>query len=184
MKPGGGGIKGRKFERTISKKLSIWWSNGERDDLFWRTQGSGARATTRSKRGIKTEGQDGDIASTSNESIIFAASFIIECKNYKSINIWNIFTNKKCDFQGWWIKLKSQAKDVNKRPLLIAKENNHPIVCCMEHYMYTAICATTNPNFTSVVECSIGSDKVALILLDELLTVDVEKFKAIFDKEC
>jgi hypothetical protein len=53
--------KGSGFEREISVQLSKWWSNGERDDIFWRTAGSGARATVRGKFAKSTYGQAGDI---------------------------------------------------------------------------------------------------------------------------
>src|SRR5574343_1504424 len=56
--------KGSAFEREVCKKLSLWWTHGERDDVFWRTAGSGARATTRSKGGRKTFGQYGDVQAT------------------------------------------------------------------------------------------------------------------------
>lgn len=56
-----GGRKGSAFEREISKKLSLWWTDGKRDDVFWRSQTSGARATQRNKKGQKTFGQEGDI---------------------------------------------------------------------------------------------------------------------------
>lgn len=56
--------KGSDFERLICKKLSLWWTNGERDDVFWRSSGSGARAKTRSKKGMSTFGQYGDIQAT------------------------------------------------------------------------------------------------------------------------
>jgi hypothetical protein len=53
--------RGSQFERDICRKLSLWWTEGKRDDIFWRTAGSGAMATTRFKKGKKTYGQDGDI---------------------------------------------------------------------------------------------------------------------------
>jgi hypothetical protein len=56
--------KGAAFEREISYALSHWWSGGKRDDLFWRTHGSGARATSRGKRGKQTAGQYGDICAS------------------------------------------------------------------------------------------------------------------------
>jgi hypothetical protein len=56
-----GKIKGSSFERVICKQLSLWWSKGKRDDIFWRTSGSGARAKVRSKKNKKTFGQYGDI---------------------------------------------------------------------------------------------------------------------------
>lgn len=62
MKSGGGNRKGGAFERQICKDLSIWWSNGSRDDIFRRSATSGGRATIRSKKGKDTFGQYGDIA--------------------------------------------------------------------------------------------------------------------------
>lgn len=53
--------KGSNYEREICTALSMWWSDGKCDDIFWRTSGSGARATTRNKKGKKTFGQCGDV---------------------------------------------------------------------------------------------------------------------------
>lgn len=56
-----GGLKGGKFERDLCRLLSLWWTEGKHDDVFWRTAGSGSRAKTRSKTGRRTFGQEGDI---------------------------------------------------------------------------------------------------------------------------
>jgi hypothetical protein len=58
--------KGTSFERAICRKLSLWWSNGEDDSIFWRSPGSGSWA--RGKKpdtpgwgdviAIKPEGKD------------------------------------------------------------------------------------------------------------------------------
>jgi len=56
--------KGSNFEREVCKQLSLWWSKDKRDDIFWRTAGSGAMAKTRSKSNRKTFGQYGDIQAT------------------------------------------------------------------------------------------------------------------------
>lgn len=53
--------KGIPFEREICKQLSLWMSQGKSDDLFWRTSGSGARATTRAKQGKNTAAHYGDV---------------------------------------------------------------------------------------------------------------------------
>lgn len=55
--------KGSQFERDFSTKLSLWWTNGENDSVFWRTSNSGGRATVRQQRGKFTYGQFGDITS-------------------------------------------------------------------------------------------------------------------------
>jgi hypothetical protein len=54
--------KGSSFEREICKKLSLWFTNGANDCVFWRSSNSGGRATVREKVGKKTQGQYGDIA--------------------------------------------------------------------------------------------------------------------------
>lgn len=46
--------KGPRFERDVCKQLSLWWTNNDRDDVFWRTSGSGARAKARFRRNNKT----------------------------------------------------------------------------------------------------------------------------------
>jgi len=53
--------KGSEFEREICKKISLWWTNDERDDVFWRSAQSGGRATQRAKSGKKTHGSYGDL---------------------------------------------------------------------------------------------------------------------------
>jgi hypothetical protein len=54
--------KGPDFEREIPKELSLWWTHGERDDVFWRVKGSGSRAKRRLReKGKTTYGQHGDI---------------------------------------------------------------------------------------------------------------------------
>lgn len=53
--------KGSAFEREVCRKLSLWWSGGQHDDWFWRTAGSGGRATNRAKRGKATANSAGDI---------------------------------------------------------------------------------------------------------------------------
>lgn len=54
--------KGSNFERQVCKELGLWWTNGERDDVFWRSSNSGGRATVRGRQGKKTYGQAGDVA--------------------------------------------------------------------------------------------------------------------------
>lgn len=53
--------KGPKFERKMSEMLSLWWTNGKHDDYFWRTAGSGSRATVRGRRGVRTRNSAGDL---------------------------------------------------------------------------------------------------------------------------
>lgn len=56
--------KGSGYERDFCRLLSLWWTDGKRDDIFWRTGGSGGRANVRFQRGHRTAGQYGDICAT------------------------------------------------------------------------------------------------------------------------
>jgi len=60
-KPGGSGKKGKRFEKELSKELSQWMTEGERDDLFYLSSGSGSRFTARQKQGKDTANSCGDI---------------------------------------------------------------------------------------------------------------------------
>ena len=72
--------KGANFERDMCRTLSLWWSEGKRDDVFWRSAGSGAMAKTRSKSGKGTSGQYGDIHASDPEGLPFLEAFTIELK--------------------------------------------------------------------------------------------------------
>lgn len=54
--------KGSNWERKFAKQLSLWWSNGESDNIFWRSASSGAFATIRNKKGKTSDGSYGDIS--------------------------------------------------------------------------------------------------------------------------
>lgn len=62
--------KGSSFEREFCKDLSVWWTGDEKTDvLFWRTAGSGGRATIRKKKNKKTNSAHcGDIAALEEKS--------------------------------------------------------------------------------------------------------------------
>lgn len=57
--------KGDDFERDVSRMLSLWWTEGKRDDIFWRTSASGGRATARAEyAGRQTKYEHGDVTFT------------------------------------------------------------------------------------------------------------------------
>jgi hypothetical protein len=81
-----GSQKGSAFEREICKRLSLWFTDGDRDDIFWRTAGSGARATRRGKK--TTFGQYGDIQATDPIGQPLIDAFTIEVKKgYNKLSI-------------------------------------------------------------------------------------------------
>ena len=69
--------KGGQFERLIAKRLSKWFTYGEHDDRFWRSDGSGGRGTSRS---AYTYGQYGDIRASHPDTHDVMDTVTIECK--------------------------------------------------------------------------------------------------------
>lgn len=123
-----GKSKGNSFERYVSKELSLWWSQYSRDDLFWRTHNSGGRHTIRKQKNMDTHHQEGDITNIHPDGESLMNIFVIECKHYKSINLWSLITGSRDTINEWWDKLNDIATKENKLPLLIVKENRKPIL--------------------------------------------------------
>jgi len=102
--------KGGQFERKVAVDLSLWWSRNRRDDLFWRSQTSGARATTRAKRGKDTTGQHGDIAHTHPDGASLMDLVTIEVKRgYQKDTLQDVFdrasTHKPQTWDVWFEKV-------------------------------------------------------------------------------
>jgi len=72
--------KGSGFERDICRALSLWWTDGKRDDVFWRTSASGARATVRGRQGKQTAGGYGDVCAVDPIGEPLLKVFSIEIK--------------------------------------------------------------------------------------------------------
>lgn len=121
--------KGSAFERKISKQLSLWWTKGERDDVFWRSQQSGGRATIRKRAGKTTSNQEGDITAMDVCGEILVRSICIELKRgYPGFSIEDIIMRKaqkpilfsfiqQCEREltgtrrYWWLIVKQDRKE-------------------------------------------------------------------------
>jgi len=120
--------KGSSFERTICKQLSLLVTNGERTDVFWRSALSGGRATLQFDQGIINQAQAGDISAISKEGMWLIDNYQIECKHYKDLEFASGFLSNTGAVYGFWQSLVKDATRRGKKPLLIAKQNNRPIV--------------------------------------------------------
>lgn len=179
-KKSNGKVKGGKFERQISKRLSLWLSSGERDDMFWRTHGSGSRYTIRNKKDIDTEGQDGDICSTcSGDSEKFRKIFSLELKNYKDINLWGLVTKNKTGFLDFWRQTVKQAESVNKIPVLIIKENYRPILFVSN--LWTKYLFGIYFDLEYDMEVNIGESNIYVWHLEDVLKVKPKTFMNAMD---
>jgi hypothetical protein len=136
--------KGPAFEREMATAFSLWWTDGERDDIFWRTDGSGGRATNRARKGKTTRYQYGDMTFTDpiGKPLIEYASF--EFKFHKKFSLLGVLHN--VDFQAnWmvsWAKAWRDAEISQRNPVLVTKQNQGQPVMWVTREM---INGTLNP---------------------------------------
>jgi hypothetical protein len=130
MRKGGGKQKGAEFERKVCKQLSLWISDGERQDIFWRSAMSGGRATVALKSGEKLASQAGDISAIDALGQKFIETFVVECKFYQVISFDDLIYRNKSGIPKFWNQCANDAHKHNKKPFLVVKRNNQkPLLC-------------------------------------------------------
>lgn len=112
--------KGGDFEREIAKFLTKWATGQDKTKYFWRTPGSGAMATISEAN----KNLSGDIHALRPEVCWFTDNWSIECKKgYPSTSIDKILKeNKSEDLIQFWKQCCNDAKNANKKPLLIFRK--------------------------------------------------------------
>lgn len=124
--------KGRNYERTLFKAMSLWFSNGKRDDLFWGTSSSGARATIRMNKAVSTANSCGDMCAldSSVDSLMNITTWEFK-KGYSKVGqqvrllelIDGRNKSKSILFQ-WIDKVKMEAKQHNKKhPIIVFRRD-------------------------------------------------------------
>lgn len=118
--------KGPQFERDFCTDLSLWWTDGERDDVFWRTAGSGGRATSRSKRGKTTKNHYGDTLATDPIGQILLDTFLFELKRgYSNCSVQDIIDKKKnVQYIKWIDKVWKTCKEAGTKSWVIVIRRN------------------------------------------------------------
>jgi hypothetical protein len=117
--------KGTSFEREICTILSRWWSRGKRADIFYRTDGSGGRATNRRKRGLSTVNSCGDVGALDPVGLPLLRLFVIELKRgYSKSTIHDLIDrptkkSKPLVYDEWITKAEREAKEAKSHTWLI-----------------------------------------------------------------
>jgi hypothetical protein len=121
----GGAAKGGQFERSMCTMYGLWWTEGSRDDIFWRTSGSGARATTRGRSGKKTADQTGDMTHIDPVGKPLIDVFCFEFKFYRTYDMLGVLqpVDVNVDWMQFWAKCYDDAMSVARRPFLVTKRN-------------------------------------------------------------
>lgn len=133
---GHGKAKGSSFEREICKTLSEWWSKTGSDDLFWRTQSSGARATHRKKVKKKTRGQYLDVCAVDSRGASLLKVCVISTKRgYPKVTLSDLMdriSDKESELELWIKECIEMAKDAKTLGwLLIIKRDRKETMILM-----------------------------------------------------
>jgi len=138
-KRGGGKAKGAAFERDICRRLSLWYTNGKQDDVFWRSAISGGRATTSGRttyfyhskgkrpRIGRREAKElphvaGDVCAVHPEGFKFVDEWFVECKHVRDLQL-HRFLIAQGKLWVFWIQACTQAEQHHKLPMLIARQS-------------------------------------------------------------
>lgn len=124
--------KGGQFERTLCVQFSKWWTGGEREDVFWRTSGSGNRATSRRRRGEAiVKYQCGDMTFIDDIGRPLIEKFNFEFKFYRHYELLSTLspTLANHSWLHFWAECCYEARTTERIPFLVTKQNRHiPIV--------------------------------------------------------
>ncbi len=136
--------KGSGFERAFCSQLSLWWSGGTSDDLFWRTAGSGGRSTNRKKRGKTADKGCGDICSTDPSSEPFMKVFCLELKRgYNKYTVQDLLdAGPSAATQVWqnWLdqaEASRQSAGATYWMVVAKRDKREPLVAFPEPFHYT-----------------------------------------------
>ncbi len=146
--------KGSEFERELAKRLSLWWTNGERNDIFWRTSQSGGRATQRSKKGETTFGSYGDLTAVDPIGAPLLKMFTIELKRGSSHGSpGDLLDFKPVNGSHPWVAclmqaIKSHQESGSKAWLLIHKRDHRLPIVYLESRILKWIQSPTSTPYT------------------------------------
>lgn len=142
--------KGGQFERQICKELSLWWTKGEREDVFWRTAGSGARATTRAKSNRQTAGSYGDITAIDPIGKPLLDVVTVECKRgYSTQTIADLLDHSTSSaeqtYEGWFLKaIHDHQQARSKYWMLITRRNQRQGLVFIPNDFYEQLYSTSD----------------------------------------
>ncbi len=106
--------KGKRWEKQFSQEfLSLWWSHGKEQNLFYRTHGSG---TIRSFR----EGF-GDVLAVNEHATPLTNVYVFELKSYERLNLFSLVDTGFSKVEEWWAKLQVEAAKCGREPVLIIR---------------------------------------------------------------
>lgn len=138
--------KGGAYERELAKKLSLWISAGVRDDLLWRSVGSGGHWTKISKKAQlvkETQSEStfkdhaGDLTYIHKDGKPFIDAVGIESKRRNNPQTEKFLLNiaSKKSLSEWWNTHLGICKNLDRAAMLVSKENLHPAILVTDFHI-------------------------------------------------
>lgn len=174
MRKGGSNSKGGTFEREICKMLSLWWTHQERDDVFWRTAGSGGRATNRARKGASTSGAYGDLTFTDVIGKPLLDVCCMELKRGYKPDVLDLVDKRKnskpCVLAQFWnqASLSAEQADV-PHPVVIFKRDQKQICIMCSAWFLRSLGSVLGPHRGQKIQAFIDNQKVIIMLLEDWL---------------
>ena len=178
--------KGSSFERHVSKKLSLWVTKNESDNVFWRSITSGARATMRRRFNKSTVNEQfGDITSTDSSSKFFTDTLCIECKADGKVDLWD-FAKKNIvspNMYQFWNTIKEEAKFTNKYPILIIKPNYKSVILVIGESLQQILDTNSFMELTPIFKFYEDTEDIFIYDFETIMNkCDIDKFKEDLEK--
>lgn len=169
---------GPEWERQFCKLLSAWWlQDPDADAVFWRTRGSGGRATTRSKKGQQAELHCGDVGALTADAETLTKFVTIELKKGYNQENFHSLLDRPAHLKGTskfsqWIDQASTAAANAKTPYwwVVHRRTGRD-----------ALLLAPEPFFTTVRRYSLHPRPVALFTLTGTLSVGAMKLDEFFE---
>ncbi len=171
--------KGSEFEREVSSKLSLWFSDGERDDIFYRSHSSGGRFTRRNKSSKNTAYQSGDITCSDPCGKNLIDAWSIECKTgYGKWDVLDLLDSnqKVTQLEQFFKQCREDALECNKEPVLIFRRSQRKICICIKSDYFYSLTEWFGAPEVPIIKIS-PSSLVIIRLSDFLLWANSEHFK-------
>ena len=132
--------KGSGFERDLARRLSLWWTHGADDTVFWRVLGSGGRATRKTRTGKGTlHVSFGDLEATCPSSFAFTDQIMCEFKRgYGRWAITDVLDARVVKTQVWHQFMQQvieswQASGRRWWIVIFKRDQRHPMIAIDRH---------------------------------------------------
>lgn len=164
--------KGQNFERWLCDRLSLWWLGRPGRRVFWRTSGSGATATVRSRKGLHAN-HCGDICSIDPCSAAFSELLVVEAKRgYNGATVQDLMDAPakaaEQTYAAWFRQAAEAAANADAFSwLLVVKRDKREPAVFYPNELGTALtltCGVAMPLWQSLLFCDEGFSVTATTL--------------------